>query len=145
MPYDPMLVQPMKDELTAVGFEQLETPEEVDAAMNGKGTTLVVVNSVCGCAAGAARPAVKAAVRHSVKPDHLVTVFAGQDIEAVQHMRETFLKDQPPSSPSIALMKDGELIAMVHRHQIESYPASAITDALTGAFEKFCADTENAA
>ncbi|HYF02076.1 MAG TPA: BrxA/BrxB family bacilliredoxin [Patescibacteria group bacterium] len=145
MPYDPMLVQPMKDELTAVGFEQLETPEEVDAALNRKGTTLVVINSVCGCAAGSARPAVKAAVRHSVKPDHLVTVFAGQDVEAVQRVREQYLKDQPPSSPSIALMKDGELIAMVHRHQIESYPAQAITDALTGAFEKFCADEQNAA
>ena len=139
-----MLVQPMKDELTAVGFEQLETPEEVDAAMNRKGTTLVVVNSVCGCAAGSARPSVKAAIRHSVKPDHLVTVFAGQDIEAVQRVRE-FLKDQPPSSPAIAMLKDGELIAMIHRHQIESYPASAITDALTGAFEKFCVNEENAA
>jgi len=135
----------MKAELTENGFDELLTSADVDAAVKSEGTTLVMINSVCGCAAGAARPAVKAAVRHSVKPDHLVTVFAGQDIEAVQHMRETFLKDQPPSSPSIALMKDGELIAMVHRHQIESYPASAITDALTGAFEKFCADTENAA
>ncbi|MBS1538613.1 MAG: BrxA/BrxB family bacilliredoxin [Bacteroidetes bacterium] len=138
MPYDPMIVKPMKAELTAVGFEELLTPNDVDLAVKRPGTALVVVNSVCGCAAGGARPGVALAVKHEVKPDHLFTVFAGQDLEAVQRMREYF-PGQPPSSPSIALLRDGELVGFMPRHAIEGNMPESIASALINAFDKICA------
>jgi putative YphP/YqiW family bacilliredoxin len=128
----------MREELTSVGFEELRTPEEVDAAVKRSGTALVVVNSVCGCAAGGARPGVTIAVQHEVKPDHLFTVFAGQDLEAVQRMREYF-PGQPPSSPSIALLRDGQLIGFMPRHAIEGNMPESIAHALITAFDKVCA------
>lgn len=131
-------IQPMRDELTRIGIKELLTPEEVeDAFTNMKGTALVVVNSVCGCAAGNARPAVARALQGDVKPDHLYTVFAGQDKEATAKAREYFAP-YPPSSPSIALMKDGELAFFIERHEIEDRTAVQIAESLTGAFEKYC-------
>lgn len=132
------MIQPMRDELTQIGVEELRTPEEVEAALpDSKGTTLVVVNSVCGCAAGMARPAVAHALEHEVVPDHLYTVFAGQDKEATAKAREYFAP-YPPSSPSIALMKDGELVYFIERHQIENRSAAEISADLTSAFDRFC-------
>lgn len=134
------MVQPMRDELTSIGFKELKTPEEVDAALTGegaKGTALVVVNSVCGCAAGLARPAVAMSLEHSKTPDHLYTVFAGQDKEATSQARKYFT-DQPPSSPSFALLKDGKLVYMIHREQIENVPVEEITAHLTQAYDKYC-------
>ena len=139
MPYSPMLVRPMKEELTAAGFQELLTAADVDALMAEKsGTTLLVVNSVCGCAAGMARPGVRLALRGEVKPDRLVTVFAGQDLEATARMR-SYMADIPPSSPSMALFKDGELVYFVPRHRIEGRSAEALAEDLAGAFSKFCA------
>ena len=139
MPYSPMLVRPMKEELTAAGFQELLTAADVDATMADKsGTTLLVVNSVCGCAAGMARPGVRLALRGEVKPDRLVTVFAGQDLEATARMR-SYLADIPPSSPSMALFKDGEVVYFVPRHRIEGRSAEALAEDLAGAFSKFCA------
>jgi putative YphP/YqiW family bacilliredoxin len=138
--YMRQVVQPMREELTREGIKELRTPEEVEEALEGegaKGTTLVVVNSVCGCAAGLARPAVAKALKHSVKPDHLYTVFAGQDKEATAKAREYFT-GYPPSSPSIALLKDGELVAMIERHQIENRSAEEITADLVGLFDRYC-------
>jgi putative YphP/YqiW family bacilliredoxin len=140
MPYDPLLVQPMRDELTRLGVKETLTPAELDAALAEPGTTLVVVNSVCGCAAGSARPAVAMALNHSTLPDRTITVFAGQDVEAVQHLRATHLSQVPPSSPSMALFKDGEAIAVIHRHHIEGRMAETIADALTSLFDEFCTD-----
>lgn len=137
MPYDPMLVQPMREELTQVGITELRTAEEVDAAMKQPGLTMVVVNSVCGCAAGAARPAIRMALEHSVVPDQTVTVFAGQDLEATERARSYFT-GVPPSSPSIALMRDGELVAFMPRHHIEGRMAEQIAGALTSAFDELC-------
>lgn len=132
------MIQPMRDELTQIGIKELRTPEEVEAALpNSKGTALVVVNSVCGCAAGMARPAVAHALEHEVVPDHLYTVFAGQDKEATAKAREYFAP-YPPSSPSIALMKDGELVYFIERHQIENRSAAEISADLTEAFDRFC-------
>ena len=139
--YPPQLVAPMKAELTSAGFQDLTTAEEVDNFMqNTKGTALVVINSVCGCAAGAARPGVRAALAGSeVKPDHLATVFAGADLEATAKMREYTLP-YPPSSPAVALFKDGELIHFVERHHIEGRSAQMIAQHLQMAFEEFCAE-----
>jgi putative YphP/YqiW family bacilliredoxin len=132
------MVQPMRDELTRVGIQELRTPEEVEAAIpDAKGTTLVVVNSVCGCAAGQARPGVAHALQHDALPDHLYTVFAGQDKEATAKAREYFAP-YPPSSPSIALLKDGELVHFIERHQIENRSAGEIAADLTDAFDRFC-------
>ncbi|MGG1311698.1 MULTISPECIES: BrxA/BrxB family bacilliredoxin [Cohnella] len=132
------MVQPMRDELTRLGIKELRTPEEVEEALsNAKGTTLVVVNSVCGCAAGQARPGVAEALKHDVLPDNLYTVFAGQDKEATAKAREYFAP-YPPSSPSIALLKDGELVHFIERHQIENRSASEIAGDLTAAFDRFC-------
>ncbi|QAY68089.1 BrxA/BrxB family bacilliredoxin [Paenibacillus protaetiae] len=132
------MIQPMRDELTQIGVQELRTPEEVEEALpNAKGTALVVVNSVCGCAAGMARPAVADALNHEIVPDHLFTVFAGQDKEATAKAREYFAP-YPPSSPSIALMKDGELVYFIERHQIENRSAAEISADLTSAFERFC-------
>jgi putative YphP/YqiW family bacilliredoxin len=131
----------MKAELVNAGFQDLTTAEEVDNFMqNTKGTALVVINSVCGCAAGAARPGVKASLQRSeIKPDHLATVFAGFDIDAVAKMREYTLP-YPPSSPAVALFKDGELIHFVERHHIEGRSAEMIAQHLQMAFEEFCAE-----
>lgn len=137
--YPEQLVAPMRLDLTSVGFVELKTPEEVDRYLtNQKGTTLVVINSVCGCAAGAARPGVKWALQHSEKrPDHLTTVFAGVDKEAVARAREYTLP-YPPSSPSIALFKDGELVHFVERHHIEGRNAQMIGEHLVEVFEEYC-------
>jgi putative YphP/YqiW family bacilliredoxin len=145
MPYDPLLVQPMREELTRLGVKELLTPADVDAALAEPGTTMLVLNSVCGCAAGSARPAVAMALNHSTLPDHTVTVFAGQDVEATQHLRARYLNQVPPSSPSIALFKDGALAAIVHRHHIEGRMAETIADALKNMFDELCAKEEVAA
>jgi putative YphP/YqiW family bacilliredoxin len=137
MPYDPMLVQPMREELTRLGFTELRTADDVDAAMQQPGVTMVVVNSVCGCAAGGARPGVALAMAHTAKPDHLVTVFAGQDLEATERMR-TYFTGMAPSSPSIALLQDGKLVAFMPRHHIEGRTPEMISAALTAAFDEFC-------
>jgi putative YphP/YqiW family bacilliredoxin len=142
MPYDPMLVKPMREELTKIGFKEMLTPADVDAAMALPGTTFVVLNSVCGCAAGSARPSVAMSLKNAVVPDNLVTSFAGQDVEAVQHLRSTYLSDIPPSSPSMALFKDGTLIAVVHRHHIEGRMPETIADALKTAFDEYCTKSE---
>lgn len=137
--YPEQLVAPMRTDLTAVGFKELKTPEEVDKELKDqKGTTLLVINSVCGCAAGAARPGVKWAVQNSSKkPDHLTTVFAGADIEAVAKARQYTLP-YPPSSPAIALFKDGELVHFVERHHIEGRNAQMIGEHLVQVFDEFC-------
>lgn len=132
------MVQPMRDELTSLGIKELLTPEEVgDALAQSKGTALVVVNSVCGCAAGQCRPGVAKALQNDSLPDHLFTVFAGQEKEATAKAREYFAP-YPPSSPSIALLKDGELVHFIERHQIEDRSAEAIAAELTAAFDQHC-------
>jgi putative YphP/YqiW family bacilliredoxin len=137
--YPEQLVIPMRRDLTQYGVEETRTPEDVDLALGpNSGTVLLVVNSVCGCAAGKARPGVGAALNHSVRPDKAVTVFAGADVEAVAHVRENKLAGVPPSSPSIALFRDGEPVFVLHRRDIEMREAPQITQALVQAFEKFC-------
>jgi putative YphP/YqiW family bacilliredoxin len=138
MPYPEMLVRPMREELTRLGVEELKSAREVDEALGQEGTTLVVVNSVCGCAARNARPAVAMALGHETRPDRSTTVFAGQDMEATTQARGYF-HGYPPSSPSIALLKDGELVYMLERHQIEGRAAEEIAEDLTEAFDRFCA------
>ncbi|PZP42131.1 MAG: BrxA/BrxB family bacilliredoxin [Pseudopedobacter saltans] len=136
--YPAEIVLPMKAELTDNGFKDLTTPEQIEAALAEKGTTLIMINSVCGCSAGSARPGVLIAVNNAEKkPDHLATTFAGFDTEAVQNLREHLLP-YPPSSPAIALFKDGQLVHFVERHQIEGRPAQLIAANLAGAFEEFC-------
>lgn len=136
--YDERLVQPMREDLVKIGFEEMRTAEQVDEVIpNRKGTNLVVVNSVCGCAAGMARPGVALALTHSVKPDHLTTVFAGQDREATERARE-YIKGEMPSSPSVALFKDGELVWFLPRYQIEGRTAEEVAGALIEAFDRFC-------
>jgi putative YphP/YqiW family bacilliredoxin len=136
--YDERMVAPMRQELTRIGFEELRTPEQVDSALkDAPGTTLVVVNSICGCAARNARPAVTLALRNEAKPEKLTTVFAGQDVDATQRAREYFT-GYPPSSPSISLLKDGRLVYMLERWQIEGRPAQDIAEDLVEAFEKYC-------
>src|SRR5438105_2880507 len=136
--YDERIVTPMRQELTRIGITEMRTPEEVDAKLgHASGTTLVVVNSVCGCAARNARPAVTQALQHAVKPDSLTTVFAGQDKEAAQRAR-TYFPGYPPSSPQIALLKDGELVFMLERHDIEGRSAEEIARDIVGAFDKYC-------
>jgi putative YphP/YqiW family bacilliredoxin len=136
--YPSEIVLPMKEELTENGFSELLTPQEVDNTLSSKGTTLVMINSVCGCSAGSARPGVLMAVHNSPKkPDRLTTSFAGFDIEAVKKVRE-HLMPYPPSSPSIALFKDGQLVHMIERHQIEGRPAQMIAHNLIAAFEEYC-------
>lgn len=135
--YDPRGVQPMRDELKRVGVRELLTAEDVDAALGKKGTALVIVNSVCGCAAGGARPAVMLALQHKVIPDQLTTVFAGMEREATDKARGYF-KGYPPSSPCIALLKDGAVAAIIQRHDIEGRAPQEIASALTAAFDKHC-------
>lgn len=137
--YDPNLVQPMREELVRLGFEELRTPDRVDEVMaKAADTTLVVVNSVCGCASGRARPATAMALRGARKPSRLLTVFAGQDAEATARAREYFAP-YPPSSPQIALFKDGKLVFMLERKDIEGRTPSDIAADLSGAFDRFCA------
>jgi putative YphP/YqiW family bacilliredoxin len=136
--YPPELVQPMKDDLTSVGFEQMTNSAEVDHAINEtSGTMLVVVNSVCGCAAGNMRPGVKLSLHHDKKPTKLTTVFAGVDTDAVAQARKYFLP-YPPSSPSIALFKDGKLVHFLERHHIEGGSAQMIATNLAAAYDEFC-------
>jgi putative YphP/YqiW family bacilliredoxin len=136
--YPAEIVTPMKEELTENGFKELLSPEDVDAQLKEPGTTLVMVNSVCGCSAGSARPGVLMAVANSEKiPSHLTTTFAGFDIDAVNKVREHLLP-YPPSSPSIALFKDGQLVHMIERHQIEGRPAQMIAHNLIAAFNQYC-------
>ena len=135
--YPAELVMPMKAELTDKGFQDLTTPEQVNDALKQSGTTLVMVNSVCGCAAGAARPGVIYSLTGDKKPDHLTTVFAGFDTDAVAEARKHFAPF-PPSSPCVALFKDGELVHMLERHHIERNPAGAIAANLQAAYEEFC-------
>lgn len=130
-------VQPMKDELIDAGFEDVTTPVAVDEALNRKGTVLMVVNSVCGCAARMARPGVLESLKHHKRPQYLTTVFAGFDMDAVARARERFLP-YPPSSPSIALFKDGELVHFIERHQIEGRPAELIAKNLQWAYDQYC-------
>ena len=136
--YDERFVTPMRQELTRLGIEELRTSADVDAKLkDATGTTLVVVNSVCGCAARNARPAVASALQHEVKPDHLTTVFAGQDVEAAARARSYFT-GYAPSSPQIGLLKDGKLVFMLERYQIEGRTADDISKDLVGAFEQHC-------
>lgn len=136
--YPEHIVAPMRAELTSLGVKELHTPQDVEAALTQpQGTTLLVVNSVCGCAAGGARPGVRKALAHAHKPDHVVTVFAGVDAEATKRARE-FLLPYPPSSPSIALFKDGKLVHFIERHHIEGRSADMIADNLKMAFDQHC-------
>jgi putative YphP/YqiW family bacilliredoxin len=139
MRYDPIVIQPFREELTRLGFTELQTVEAVDESIaNQKGTNLLVINSVCGCAAGKARPAIGLALQNSpVRPDHLTTVFAGADLEATARVRE-HLGELPPSSPSMALWKDGHLVHFVPRYQIESRDAAQIAHHLMEAFKEHC-------
>jgi putative YphP/YqiW family bacilliredoxin len=136
--YPEQIVIPMKEELTENGFSELKTPEEVINQLESKGTTLVVINSVCGCSAGTARPGVLMAVHNTnKKPDHLTTSFAGFDVDAVRTLRERLLP-YPPSSPSVALFKDGQLVHMIERHHIEGRSAQMIAHNLIAAFDEYC-------
>lgn len=136
--YPAQIVTPMKEELTDNGFTELVTPEDVDSQLSKKGTTLVMINSVCGCSAGTARPGVLMAVTNgNKKPDFLTTSFAGFDIDAIRKIREHLLP-YPPSSPAIALFKDGELVHFVERHMIEGRPAQMIAHNLIAAFDHYC-------
>ncbi len=135
--YPEAIVKPMKAELTGAGFEELLNPEDVDKAIKSEGTVLMVVNSVCGCAAGAARPGVKKSLENGKKPSKLTTVFAGFDVEAVAHARKHFAP-YPPSSPAIALFKNGELVHFVERHNIEGHNANMISEHLKAVYEEFC-------
>ena len=144
MPYDERFVAPMRQELTRLGVRELRTPAEVDATLrDARGTTLVVVNSICGCAARNARPAVALALEHPRVPDALTTVFAGQDIDATARARSYFT-GYGPSSPQIGLLKDGKLVYMLERHQIEGNSAEGIARQLTAAFDKYCASPVSA-
>jgi len=135
--YPADLVQPMREELTTQGFEELKSPEEVDQFIQEKGTKLVVVNSVCGCAAANARPGAKESLENDKKPEKLATVFAGVDTEATEKAR-SYMAPFPPSSPSIALFKDGELVHMLERHHIEGRPAEMIAENLKSAYDEHC-------
>lgn len=131
------VVTQARDEITKAGYEELTTPEEVDQALSQKGTTLVMINSVCGCAGGIARPAASHAIHYDKRPDHLVTVFAGQDREATNRAREYF-EGYPPSSPSFALLKDGKIQTMVERHDIEGFEPMEVIGKLQRHFEEYC-------
>jgi putative YphP/YqiW family bacilliredoxin len=135
--YPAEFVQPMRDELTALGFKQLNEVAQVEEAINAEGTTLVVVNSVCGCAAANARPGVRISLANEKSPSNLVTVFAGVDFEATDRAREMMVPF-PPSSPSMALFRNGELVHMLERHHIEGRPAEMIAENLKQAYEEFC-------
>ncbi len=138
MPYPEFLIAPMREELTRLGVTELRTAAEVDAAATAPGTTMIVVNSVCGCAAGKARPGIAMAMEHPSRPDRSASVFAGADIEATERARQYFT-GYPPSSPAVGLLRDGKLVYMMERHQIEGNSADGIAAELTAAFDKFCA------
>jgi len=140
MPYNEMLIAPMRQDLTRYGIEEARTPADVDRAISQPGTVLMVTNSVCGCAAGKARPGIGMALQHAVRPDHAATVFAGADEAAVAHLRG-ILADVPPSSPSIALFQNGKPVYVMHRRDIEQRDAFQIAQLLTSAFDQFCAKT----
>ena len=131
------VVRQARQEISASGYKELTTPEEVDEALAKKGTTLVMVNSVCGCAGGIARPAAAHSLHYDKRPDQLVTVFAGQDKEATEKARSYFT-GYPPSSPSFALLKDGEIVKMIERHEIEGHDPMAVVQKLQDAFEQYC-------
>jgi bacilliredoxin len=138
MPYPESFIGPMREELTRLGVQELRTPEQVDSLIRETpGTVMVVVNSMCGCAAGKARPGIALALQHSNKPDASGTVFAGGDIDATERARGYFLP-YPPSSPSVAILRNGELVYMLERRQIENQSAMGIAQALTDAFDKYC-------
>src|ERR1700704_2360109 len=142
MPYSELMIRPMREELTRIGVEELRTPEDVQKTIeDSKGTVMVVVNSICGCAAGKARPGIARALQHSARPDKVATVFAGADIEATEKARSYFTGYEP-SSPSIALLKEGKLVYMMERRQIEGKDASQVASELTQAFDQHCAKSE---
>ena len=142
MPYSELMIRPMREELTRIGIEELRTPEDVQKTIEtSTGTVMVVVNSICGCAAGKARPGIAQALQHSVRPDKVGTVFAGADIEATEKARSYFTGYEP-SSPSIAILKDGQLLYMMERWQIEGRDASQVAGELTQAFDQYCAKSE---
>lgn len=142
MPYSELMIRPMREELTRIGVEELRTPGDVEQTLeNSKGTVMVVVNSICGCAAGKARPGIAQALQHSVRPDKVTTVFAGADIEATEKARSYFT-GYAPSSPSIALLKDGKLVYMMERRQIEGKDAFQVASELVQAFDRHCAKSE---
>jgi putative YphP/YqiW family bacilliredoxin len=137
--YPEEFIGPMREELTRLGVQETRTTEEVDALLGPQsGTVMMVINSMCGCAAGRARPGIALSLRHGVLPDSVATVFAGGDLEATARVRE-YLPDYPPSSPSVALFKDGKPVFMLQRHQIENRDATEIAKSLTQAFDQFCA------
>ena len=139
MPYPELLIKAMREDLTRFGVEETRTPEELDKVIREtKGTVMVVVNSVCGCAAGLARPAIGMALNHPNKPDKVVTVFAGADIAATDHARNTYFKGYFPSSPSAGLLQDGKIVYMLERHQVEGRDPVSIAKDLTQAFDRFC-------
>ena len=145
MPYPEIMIRSMREELTRLGVEEWKTPEQVDEGIRtSEGTVMVVVNSVCGCAAGKARPGIALALQHSARPERVATVFAGADIEATDRARSYFTGYQP-SSPSIALLKDGQLVFMLERRQIENKFAEQIAEELRTAFDQYCAQTPAAA
>ena len=138
MPYSELMIRPMREELTRIGVEELRTAADVENTINNsEGTVMIVVNSICGCAAGKARPGIARALEHDVRPDKVATVFAGADIEATEKARSYFT-GYPPSSPSIALLKNGKLIWMLERRQIEGRDATAVANELTRAFDQHC-------
>ncbi|HEY0004748.1 MAG TPA: BrxA/BrxB family bacilliredoxin [Pyrinomonadaceae bacterium] len=145
MPYPEIMIYPMRQELARLGVEEWRTPEQVDEAISQeKGTVMVVVNSVCGCAAGKARPGIALALQHAVKPDRVATVFAGADIEATDRARSYFTGYRP-SSPSVAILKGGKLVYIMERSQIENKGPQQIAEELTRAFEQYCTETSAAA
>ncbi|HEV7859805.1 MAG TPA: BrxA/BrxB family bacilliredoxin [Pyrinomonadaceae bacterium] len=145
MPYPEFMIYPMRQELSRLGVEEWKTPEQVEEGINqSKGTLMLVVNSVCGCAAGKARPGIAQALQHEARPDKVATVFAGADIEATEKARSYF-KGYQPSSPSVAILKDGQLVYMLERSQIETRGPQQIAEELTRAFDEHCANTTAAA
>lgn len=136
--YPEIMVIPMREELTRAGVQEVRTADEVDAALAKPGTTMVVVNSICGCAAGKMRPGVRLALQHTTKPDQMITVFAGQDRDATERARSYF-GGHPPTSPAIAILRDGQLVYLMQRSAIETSTAPAIAQELTRAFDTYCA------
>src|SRR5687767_12241043 len=139
MPYPEPFIAPMRAELTRLGFQELRTPQQVDEAVSTKGTVMIVVNSVCGCAAGKARPGVALALQHARRPDLVATVFAGADVDATARAREYFAP-YPPSSPSVGLLRDGKLVFMLERREIENRDAASIAERLSAAFDQYCTE-----
>jgi len=142
MPYSEIMIRPFREELTRLGVEELRTPDKVDEAVSADGTVMIVVNSVCGCAAGKARPGVALALGHDKLPDRVGTVFAGADIDATEHAR-AYMAPYPPSSPSIALMRDKKPVFMLHRHEIMNMTAEQVAGALVRAFDEHCTPVES--